>query len=103
VPRPVLEIYAEHPLLLVFDQPIVLDEALVLQDLGQPHLELGGGDVHLLVLRAARVPDAREEIGDGIAHRHVEGSYQLALITPGTSPLRASSRKQIRQSWNFLM
>ena len=27
--------------------------------------------------------------------------YQLALITPGTSPLRASSRKQIRQSWNL--
>ena len=27
--------------------------------------------------------------------------YQLALRTPGISPLRASSRKQIRQSPNF--
>jgi hypothetical protein len=28
--------------------------------------------------------------------------YQLALITPGTSPARDFRRKQIRQSWNFL-
>jgi len=29
--------------------------------------------------------------------------YQLALVTPGTSPPRASCRKQIRQMPNFLM
>jgi hypothetical protein len=28
--------------------------------------------------------------------------YQLALITPGMSPERASPRKQMRHSWNFL-
>jgi hypothetical protein len=28
--------------------------------------------------------------------------YQLALITPGMSPDRASERKQMRHSWNFL-
>jgi hypothetical protein len=27
--------------------------------------------------------------------------YQLALITPGMSPDRASERKQMRHSWNF--
>src|SRR5713101_6381290 len=69
-PRAVLEVHAEHSLLLVLDEAVVLDEALVFQDLGQPHLELGGRDVHLLVLGAARVADAREEVGDGIAHRH---------------------------------
>jgi hypothetical protein len=29
--------------------------------------------------------------------------YQLALVTPGILPVVASSRKQIRQIWNFLM
>jgi hypothetical protein len=29
--------------------------------------------------------------------------YQLALTTPGICPVVASSRKQIRQSWNFRM
>src|SRR3989442_4490680 len=28
-------------------------------------------------------------------------SYQLALITPGTSPARAYFRKQMRHIWNF--
>ena len=28
-------------------------------------------------------------------------TYQLAFVMPGISPRRASSRKQIRQSWNF--
>lgn len=30
-------------------------------------------------------------------------SYQLALVTPGTSPLLASMRKQMRQMRNFRM
>src|SRR5213594_2992639 len=30
-------------------------------------------------------------------------AYQLLLITPGTSPASDNCRKQIRQSWNFLM
>src|SRR2546428_4857634 len=30
-------------------------------------------------------------------------NYQLLLITPGTSPASDNCRKQIRQSWNFLM
>jgi hypothetical protein len=29
--------------------------------------------------------------------------YQLAFLTPGISPLRASSRKQIRHSWKRRM
>jgi len=27
--------------------------------------------------------------------------YQLAFLTPGISPFKASIRKQIRQAWNF--
>jgi len=30
-------------------------------------------------------------------------TYQLALTTPGISPLKANSLKQIRHSWNLLM
>src|SRR5712691_10441730 len=92
VARAVLQVDAQRPLLLVLDEAEVLDEALVLEDLGDPHLELGGRDVHLLVLGAARVADARQEVCDRVAHRHGRlPPYQLALITPGTSPLRASS------------
>src|ERR687888_2804606 len=67
VPRAVLEVHAERPLLGVLQQPEVLDEALVLQELGDPQLELRRRDVDFLVFRAARVADAREHVGDRIA------------------------------------
>src|SRR5262249_5401130 len=38
-----------------------------------------------------------------LGHRPVPHTYQLLLITPGTSPESDNCRKQIRQSWNFLM
>src|SRR6266850_321721 len=95
----VLEVHAEHVLLLVLEHAEVLDEALLLQQLRDADLELAGGDVALLVLGPAGVPDAREEIGDRIAV-HV---YQLAFVMPGTSPLRASSRKHRRHIWNLRM
>src|SRR4029434_1051233 len=98
VPHPVLEIHAQHPLLLVLEHPEVLDEALVLQQLGDAHLEPRAGDVHLLVLGPARVADTREHVGDRIASH---GPYQLAFTMPGTSPLSASSRKQSRHISNF--
>src|SRR6185369_5683106 len=84
----------------VLDEAEILDEALFLEDLRDPDLELGRGHVDLLVLGPARVADAGQQIGDRIAH-HRGRPYQLALITPGTSPLRASSRKQIRHAWNL--
>src|SRR5262247_4281288 len=74
VPHTVLEIHAQHPLLLVFEHPEVLDEALVLQDLGDANLEPRGGDVHLLVLGAARVTDTRQHVGDRIASHGLTSS-----------------------------
>src|SRR5262245_1509498 len=65
--RPVLEIDPQRTLLVVLDDPEVLDEPLVLEDLGHAQLELRRRDVDLLVLGAAGVADAREEIGDRIA------------------------------------
>ena len=63
----VLEIDTQGPLLVVLEHAKVLDEALVLQDLGDPHLEPRGRNVHLLVLGAARVADARQQVGNRIA------------------------------------
>src|SRR2546426_5422856 len=57
----VLEVDAEHVLLLVLEHAEVLDEALLLQQLRDADLELAGGDVALLVLGPAGVADAREE------------------------------------------
>src|SRR5882724_4994421 len=98
VAHPVLEIHTQHSLLLVLEHPAVLDEALVLQDLGDAHLEPRARDVHLLVLGPARVADTRQHVGDRIASH---GPYQLAFTMPGTSALSASSRKQSRHISNF--
>src|SRR3972149_2019321 len=62
VARPVLEADAQRPLLRVLEHPEVLDEALVLQDLGDPHLATRRRDVHLLVLRTARVAAPRPPV-----------------------------------------
>src|SRR5262245_6466204 len=70
----VLEIHTQGALLVVLEHAVVLDEALVLQDLGDPDLELGGRNVHLFVLGAARVADARQEIGDRIASHGLTSS-----------------------------
>src|SRR2546426_7034572 len=63
----VLEIDAQRVLLAVLEDAEVLDEALVLQQLGDADLQLAGGDVALLVLGTAGVADARQQVGDRIA------------------------------------
>src|SRR5262249_48687037 len=105
LPRAVLQVDAEDPLVLVLDEAEVLDEPLLLQDLRQAPLELRRGDIYLLVLREAAVADARQHVRHRIRHhRHASlssGGYQEALATPGISPFRARFRKQIRHSWNL--
>src|SRR5262249_33945860 len=97
VARAVFEVHAQRVLLAVLEHAEVLDETLLLEQLRDADLELAGGDVALLVLGAAGVADAREEVGDRIAAH----AYQLAFTTPGTSPLSASSRKHRRHISNF--
>src|SRR6266850_2216254 len=63
----VLEIDAQRVLLAVVEHAEVLDEPLVLQELGDAHLEPGGRDVDLLVLGVAGIADADEPVGDRIA------------------------------------
>src|SRR5439155_16932645 len=94
-----------------------LDIPLVLQHLGDGHLDLGRRHLHGGLLRKLRVADARQHVGDRISHAHVSPhlphfassgippslpAYQLALTTPGISPRMAISRSLLRPSPNLL-
>src|SRR4051812_37345249 len=78
---------------------VVGDVALLLEDARELALELRGRDVDRLVRGGDRVADPRQEVRDGIGHRHA--GYQLLLVMPGMKPLWASSRRQIRQTPNL--
>src|SRR6266446_6622272 len=88
-----------------------LDIALVLQHLGDSHLDLGCRHLHGGLLRELRIADARQHVGDRISHAHISASlclirpwlsaYQLALTTPGISPRIAISRSLLRPSPNL--
>src|SRR5262245_27998485 len=62
----VLEEDAQVALLVVFAQLEVGDVALVLEDAGDLHLQLGAGHVHLGQLGPDSVPDPGEQVRDGI-------------------------------------
>src|SRR5262245_57025818 len=62
----VLEEDAQVALLVVLAQLEVGDVALVLEDAGDLHLQLGAGHVHLAELGADSVPDPGEQVRDGI-------------------------------------
>src|SRR5262245_58839378 len=69
--RAVLQVDPEDPLLAVLDEAEVLDEALLLQELRDAHLQLRRGDVDLLVLRHAPIADPRQHVPDRVRHhRH---------------------------------
>src|SRR2546425_8170769 len=71
----VLEVDPQRALLGVLEHAVVLDEPLGFQDLRDAHLQPRGGHVHFLVLGAAGVADAGEQVGDGIAsHRRLTSS-----------------------------
>src|SRR5919109_2292187 len=78
------------------------DEALVLEDAGDLTLGPRRRHDHLGVTGARRVPDAREHVRDRVGDVH-RVSYQLDLVTPGSSPRSARSRKQMRHSANRRM
>ena len=102
----VLQEDADRALPAVVDVPVVGDVALVLEDARDLRLQPGSRHVDLGQPRPHPVPDAGDHVRDGIRHVHrtyLSGCYQLALITPGISPARASFRKQIRHISNLRM
>src|SRR5690606_31565911 len=102
------------------------DVALVLQDLGDGHLDLGRRHLHRRLADGRRIAHAGQHIGDGISHAHgslplsapisaglrislepapggrLEPCYQLALRRPGTSPRMVASRSLLRPRPNLL-
>src|SRR3954453_4841201 len=80
---------------------VVLDVALLLEDAGQLHLELGGRDDHRVVLGGQRVANAREEVGYWIVDHQLTNNYQLDFVMPGTKPSWACSRRHIRHRPNL--
>src|SRR5262249_38417850 len=69
--RTVLEVHAENSLLAVLGGLEVRDVALVLEDAGDLHLQLGGGHIDLGELGPDSVPDPGQQVRDGIGHVHV--------------------------------
>src|SRR4029078_12280904 len=78
----------------------VADVALLLEDAGDLDLQLRVRHLRAVVQRLVGVADAREHVGYGICEHG--SSYQELLVMPGMTPWWASSRRQIRQSPNFL-
>ena len=71
---------------------IALYVALVEQYLGYGLLHRGSGDENVLMLGGKSIADTGQHIGDGIGYQHslfssFRYAYQLALRTPGISPL----------------
>src|SRR4051812_29569050 len=103
------------------DDTEVLDVALLLEELRDLHLQAGGRHRGRLVQRLVGVADAGEHVGyrisEHVSHsyersdvqarpvenaRHFSRRYQELLVMPGITPWWARSRRQIRQSPNFL-
>jgi len=63
---------------------VLADVALLLEDLSDPHLDLGGGHGRLVVVRLIGVPQTREHVCDRISHRH----GVVSLFLAGVSALR---------------
>src|SRR6476661_3777811 len=78
------------------------DEALVLEDAGDLALRARRRDDDLGVARPGGVPHAGQHVGNRIGDVHLD-SYQLDFVTPGSSPSRARSRKQMRHRANRRM
>jgi len=77
--------------------------ALVFENMGDIAAHARPGNADLAFGRARRVADGGEEIGQGIGLHREKIGYQLALVTPGISPRKASSRKAIRLRPNLRM
>jgi hypothetical protein len=105
----VFQMNAEDSLLVIPDQLEVLDVAFFFEYSSDTGFHPGSRDVDLVKTGLLPVPYTIEKISNRVRYGHKTRSfiypngYQLALITPGSSPFRAMFRKQIRQIPNFLM
>src|SRR5450631_3903692 len=76
--------------------------AFLFQNARYFRFQLGSRHVYRRMAGLDRVANASQHVGNWIArHSSPTSSYQLALVTPGISPFRASLRKQRRQIPNL--
>src|SRR5436305_4441716 len=71
------------------DHPEILDEPLLLEELADLELELGGGHVQPVVLGQVGVPDPAQQIRDGVGHTHAfspKGSRGRVSVRLTSSP-----------------
>src|SRR5690606_4302529 len=66
----ILEFDLELGLGAVLDHPQAADVALVLEDVGDGDLDLGGRHLHRRLADRGRILDADQHVGDGISHAH---------------------------------
>jgi len=99
----ILEGDIQYALFVVVDHFEIPDVALFLEDLGDLHFQLRGGmATSLFRMRAAfRILVSRSAIGSVDSSFGPFALHHEALMTPGISPLRASSRRQSRHMSNF--
>src|ERR671925_293947 len=95
--RAVLQRHPECPVEPVTLRLVSADEALGRKDLHDRLVHLGRRHDQVVLVGEVRVADPRQQVPDGV--RDVGGKpHHDALVTPGSSPACASSRRQIRQS-----
>jgi hypothetical protein len=79
---------------------------LLLKQLGYGQLQLGVGHQNGIMSGVDSIANPGQHISYGVSNRHFLSAppcYQLALRTPGNSPFKASSRKQMRQMPKYRM
>src|SRR5690606_25442918 len=95
----------------LLDDFIAANVTLFLEDLGDRDQHFGRRHGYVRLAGHAGVSNSGQHIADWIVDcptlvlqlLGVDRPYQLDFVTPGSLPVEASSRKQIRQTPNFRM
>src|SRR5256885_130433 len=67
----VLEVDPQRPLrLFLVRERVIADEALALENAGDLHLQLRGGELHAVVMRHDAVANPRQHVCNWVCHRH---------------------------------
>src|ERR1043165_3012623 len=70
----VFEVDPQRPLrFFLVRERVVADEALALEDAGDLHLQLRGGELHAVMMRHDPIAAPRQHLGYWISHRHCSG------------------------------
>src|SRR6266511_691056 len=100
--RPVLQADPQSPVDALALSLEAVHEPFRREDLEDGLVELGRRHEQVVLVRHVGVADPRQHVGDGIGDVGPnEGFHHDAFVTPGSSPMCASSRKQIRHSRNL--